>query len=51
MWIVGDLLSLIALVFVTYDWVQHEEREGKRQDRILARQKELDAKEALGASP
>lgn len=51
MWVVGDLLFLIALVFVAYGWVQHEEREGKRQDRILARQKELASREASGASP
>jgi cytochrome c oxidase assembly factor CtaG len=47
MWVVGDLLFLIALVFVAYGWVQHEEREGKRQDRLLARQKEL-ARRASG---
>lgn len=50
MWVAGDLLFLIALVFVAYGWVQHEEREAKRQDRVIARQKELASKEAPGVS-
>lgn len=39
MWVVGDLLFLAALGFVIASWVKHEEREGKRQDRALARQR------------
>lgn len=50
MWVAGDLLFLMALVFVAYGWVQHEEREAKRQDRVIARQKELASKEAPGVS-
>ncbi|MEO8541907.1 MAG: cytochrome c oxidase assembly protein [bacterium] len=37
MWIIGDLLFLTAVGFVIAGWVKHEELEGKRQDRALAR--------------
>ncbi|HEY4669556.1 MAG TPA: cytochrome c oxidase assembly protein [Tepidiformaceae bacterium] len=50
MWVAGDLLFLIALAFVAYGWVQHEDREAKRQDRALARQKELASRGMPGAS-
>jgi putative copper resistance protein D len=39
MWVVGDLLFLAAVAFVIVGWVKHEEMEGKRQDRALAREK------------
>jgi putative membrane protein len=39
MWVGGDLLFLIAVAFVAYGWVKHEEREAKRQDRRLAQAK------------
>lgn len=44
MWVVGDLLFLAAVAFVIAGWVKHEEREGKRQDRALAREKAAAAK-------
>ena len=44
MWVVGDVLFLIGVAFVIAAWVKHEEREGRRQDRIRARQKEADAR-------
>lgn len=46
MWVVGDLLFLTALGFVIAGWVKHEEREGKRQDRALARQRAAAANKA-----
>ncbi len=39
MWVVGDLLFLAAAGIVAYGWVQHEERESKRVDRQLARER------------
>jgi putative copper resistance protein D len=39
MWVVGDLLFLSAAALVAYGWVKHEEREAKRVDRQLARER------------
>ena len=39
MWILGDMMFLGAVAILVAAWVRHEEREGKRQDRILAREK------------
>jgi putative copper resistance protein D len=39
MWVVGDLLFLVAVICAAYAWLQHEELEAKRQDRIIARQR------------
>lgn len=39
MWVVGDLLFLGAAGIVAYGWVKHEEREAKRVDRQLARER------------
>jgi len=39
MWVVGDMLFLAAAAFVAYGWVKHEEREAKRVDRQLARER------------
>lgn len=39
MWVVGDLLFLTAAAMVAYGWVKHEEREAKRVDRQLARER------------
>jgi len=39
MWVVGDVLFLLAVALVVAAWVRHEERETKRQDRALAREK------------
>ncbi len=39
MWVVGDLLFITAMAFVAYGWVKHEEREAKRVDRRLARER------------
>ena len=39
MWVVGDILFLTAAAFVAYGWVKHEEREAKRVDRQLARER------------
>ena len=39
MWVFGDALFLLGVGVVIAAWVKHEEREGKRQDRILAREK------------
>jgi putative membrane protein len=44
MWVVGDLLFLIGVAFVVAAWVKHEEREGRRQDRLRARQKDLESR-------
>jgi putative copper resistance protein D len=49
MWVVGDLLFLIAVAFVIVGWVRHEEMEGKRQDRARAREKAAAA--AAAAEP
>ena len=40
MWVVGDILFLTAVAILIFAWVRHEEFEGKRQDRIRAREKE-----------
>ncbi len=48
MWVVGDLLFLAALGFVVASWVKHEEREGKRQDRALARERAAAAAHKAG---
>lgn len=45
MWVLGDLIFLGAVAAVAYGWVQREEREGRRQDRQLARRKAAAAKE------
>lgn len=37
MWVFGDMLFLVALGFLAYAWVKHEEFETKRTDRALAR--------------
>ena len=39
MWVVGDLLFLAAAAIVAYGWVKHEDREAKRVDRRLARER------------
>ncbi|MCC7363759.1 MAG: cytochrome c oxidase assembly protein [Dehalococcoidia bacterium] len=39
MWVFGDMMFLVALAFMAYAWVKHEEREAKRTDRALARQR------------
>lgn len=39
MWVGGDLLFLAAMGFIAYGWVKHEEREAKRVDRQLARER------------
>ncbi len=39
MWVGGDLLFLVAMGFIAYGWVQHEERAARRIDRQLAREK------------
>ncbi|MGE3075805.1 MAG: cytochrome c oxidase assembly protein [Dehalococcoidia bacterium] len=39
MWVLGDILFLTATGIVAAGWLKHEEREGKRQDRILARER------------
>ncbi len=41
MWVVGDLLFLGALCFVAYGWMKHEEFSTKRNDRQLAREREM----------
>ncbi|MFN0096176.1 MAG: cytochrome c oxidase assembly protein [Dehalococcoidia bacterium] len=39
MWVVGDMFFLVAVICLAYGWVQHEEREAKRVDRRLARER------------
>ncbi len=39
MWVVGDLLFLLAVGLVALGWVRHEELEARRQDRALARKR------------
>jgi putative membrane protein len=39
MWIGGDLLFLTAMAYVIYGWVKQEERDTKRTDRALARER------------
>lgn len=46
MWVLGDLIFLGAVAALAYGWVQHEDREGKRQDRMLARRKAEAARES-----
>jgi putative copper resistance protein D len=48
MWVLGDILFLAAVAALIAGWVKHEEREGKRQDRILAREKAASASESSG---
>ncbi len=48
MWVLGDILFLLAAGIVVAGWVRHEEREGKRQDRLLAREKAAAAAETSG---
>lgn len=48
MWILGDILFLTAVGIIAAGWVKHEEREGKRQDRILARNKAATLAERSG---
>ena len=44
MWVFGDLLFLVALAFIAYGWVKHEERATERSDRALARERAAAAK-------
>jgi putative copper resistance protein D len=37
MWVVGDVLFLIALACIAYGWVKYEERSAKRGDAARAR--------------
>lgn len=39
MWVIGDVLFLVAVGFVVAGWVKHEELEAKRQDRAREREK------------
>ena len=39
MWVIGDLLFLGAAGIVAYNWIRHEDREAKRVDRQLARER------------
>lgn len=39
MWVMGDMLFLLAAAIVAYGWIKHEEREAKRVDRQLARER------------
>jgi putative copper resistance protein D len=39
MWVGGDMCFLIALGYVIYQWVKHEERVTERTDRALARER------------
>lgn len=39
MWVIGDLLFLLALGIVAYGWVQHEERRSRIDDAARARAK------------
>lgn len=39
MWVIGDILFLVAVAFVVVGWVKHEEFEAKRQDRAREREK------------
>lgn len=50
MWVFGDLVFIAAVAAVAYSWVQHDDREGKRQDRMMARRKAEAAQEAALAS-
>jgi len=45
LWVVGELLSLVAMGIVLYHWMQYEERQAVRADR------RADAQEALAARP
>lgn len=38
LWAAGELVGVVALGVVLYQWMQHEEREGERLDRQLDRQ-------------
>lgn len=51
MWVGGDAAFLVALAFIAYGWVQHEERQARRQDRALARRKAEAANAAAAAGP
>jgi cytochrome c oxidase assembly factor CtaG len=39
MWVGGDVAFLTALAFIAYGWVKYDEREAKRTDRRLARER------------
>jgi putative membrane protein len=39
MWVIGDLLFLGAAGIVAFNWIRHEDREAKRVDRQLARER------------
>jgi putative copper resistance protein D len=41
MWVVGDILFLVAAGCIAWGWLEAEERKGKRQDRARARQRAL----------
>ena len=49
MWIGGDMMFLIACAFVIAGWVKHEDREAKRQDRALERERADKARAAEAA--
>jgi putative copper resistance protein D len=51
MWVGGDIAFLVVLACLGYGWAQHEEREGKRADRTLARQKAAAASNARLSPP
>lgn len=39
MWVVGDLFFVGAAAIVAYGWIKHEDRQAKRVDRQLARER------------
>ena len=40
MWVCGDMAFLISLAVIAYSWVKYDEREAKRVDRRLARERD-----------
>ncbi len=46
MWVLGDLVFVIALVLAVSLWLRHEEREGERVDARLARERAARARAA-----
>ena len=45
LWIVGELITFVAMAIIVYQWMRNEERQAVRADRLL------DAAEALAAAP
>lgn len=51
MWAGGDGVFLLALVLAVAAWLRHEEREGRRIDDLLARERAAEAGSAAGEGP